>query len=61
MVCPALGGFGAGIIALKYPVILYWGFTNVKEILRTGKSASAPRIWLLAQLVAAKVIAMALG
>ncbi|XP_068498786.1 chloride channel protein CLC-f isoform X2 [Phaseolus vulgaris] len=60
VVCPALGGFGAGIIALKYPGILYWGFTNVEEILRTGKSASAPGIWLLTQLVVAKVIATAL-
>ncbi|KAL5577735.1 hypothetical protein UlMin_019434 [Ulmus minor] len=60
VVCPALGGLGAGIIALKYPGILYWGFTNVEEILRTGKSASAPGIWLLTQLVAAKVVATAL-
>lgn len=60
VVCPALGGLGAGIIALKYPGILYWGFTNVEEILRTGKSASAPGIWLLAQLAAAKVVATAL-
>ncbi|BAT92925.1 hypothetical protein VIGAN_07179400 [Vigna angularis var. angularis] len=60
VVCPALGGFGAGIIALKYPGILYWGFTNVEEILRTGKSASAPGIWLLTQLVVSKVIATAL-
>lgn len=60
VVSPALGGLGAGIIALKYPGILYWGFTNVEEILRTGKSASAPGIWLLTQLVAAKVIATAL-
>lgn len=60
VVCPALGGLGAGIIALKYPGILYWGFTNVEEILRTGKSASAPGIWLLTQLAAAKVIATAL-
>lgn len=58
--CPALGGLGAGIIALKYPGILYWGFTNVDEILRTGKSASAPGIWLLVQLAAAKVVATAL-
>ena len=29
VICPALGGLGAGIIALKYPGILYWGFTNV--------------------------------
>ncbi|XP_010480103.1 PREDICTED: chloride channel protein CLC-f-like isoform X1 [Camelina sativa] len=60
IVCPALGGLGAGIIALKYPGILYWGFTNVEEILHTGKSASAPGIWLLAQLAAAKVVATAL-
>ncbi|GFZ12851.1 chloride channel F [Actinidia rufa] len=58
--CPALGALVARIIALKYPGILYWGFTNVDEILRTGKSASAPGIWLLAQLAAAKVIAAAL-
>ena len=60
VVCPALGGLGAGIIALKYPGILYWGFTNVEEILHTGKSASAPGIGLLAQLAAAKVVATAL-
>ncbi|KAG9136525.1 hypothetical protein Leryth_014372 [Lithospermum erythrorhizon] len=60
VVCPALGGLGAGMIALKYPGILYWGFTNVDEILHTGKTASAPGIWLLAQLAAAKVVATAL-
>lgn len=58
--CPALGGLGAGIIALKYPGILYWGFTNVEEILHTGKIASAPGIGLLTQLAAAKVVATAL-
>lgn len=60
VVCPALGGLGAGVIALRYPGILYWGFTNVDEILRTGKTASAPGIWLLAQLSAAKVVATSL-
>lgn len=60
VVCPALGGFGAGIIALKYPGTLYWGFTNVEEILHTGKSASAPGIWLLTQLAVAKVVATSL-
>ncbi|CAO2040901.1 unnamed protein product [Urochloa humidicola] len=60
IVYPALGGLGAGLIALKYPGILYWGFTNVEEILHTGKSASAPGIWLLTQLAAAKVVATAL-
>ncbi|KAG6498992.1 hypothetical protein ZIOFF_038748 [Zingiber officinale] len=53
-------GLGAGMIALKYPGILYWGFTNVEEILHTGKSASAPGIWLLTQLVCAKVVATAI-
>ncbi|KAF5781351.1 putative CBS domain, chloride channel, voltage gated, chloride channel, core [Helianthus annuus] len=60
IVSPALGGLMAGLIALKYPGILYWGFTNVDEILHTGKTASAPGIWLLAQLAAAKVVATAL-
>ncbi|KAJ0586030.1 putative chloride channel, voltage gated, chloride channel, core [Helianthus annuus] len=60
VVTPALGGLGAGIIALKYPGVLYWGFNNVDEILHTGKIASAPGIWLLAQLAAAKVVATAL-
>ncbi|ONK69279.1 uncharacterized protein A4U43_C05F21190 [Asparagus officinalis] len=60
VVCPALGGLGAGMIALKYPGVLYWGFTNVEEILHTGKTASAPGIWLLAQLAGAKVVATAL-
>ncbi|XP_010928180.1 chloride channel protein CLC-f [Elaeis guineensis] len=60
VVCPALGGLGAGMIALRYPGILYWGFTNVEEILHTGKSASAPGIWLLTQLAGAKVIATTL-
>ncbi|KAG6499376.1 hypothetical protein ZIOFF_039142 [Zingiber officinale] len=54
------GGLGAGMIALKDPGILYWGFTNVEEILHTGKSASAPGIWLLTQLVCAKVVATAI-
>eukprot|EP00252_Welwitschia_mirabilis_P008197 TRINITY_DN19922_c0_g1_i1.p1 TRINITY_DN19922_c0_g1~~TRINITY_DN19922_c0_g1_i1.p1 ORF type:complete len:739 (+),score=142.14 TRINITY_DN19922_c0_g1_i1:507-2723(+) len=57
---PALGGLGAGLIALRYPGILYWGFTNVDEILHTGKSASAPGIWLLTQLIGAKVVATSL-
>ncbi|KHG19218.1 Chloride channel CLC-f -like protein [Gossypium arboreum] len=60
VICPALGGFGAGMIALKYPGILYWGFTNVNEIVHTGKTLSAPGIWLLTQLAAAKVVATAL-
>ncbi|XP_022143472.1 chloride channel protein CLC-f isoform X2 [Momordica charantia] len=60
VVCPALGGLGAGIIALKYPGILYWGFTNVEEILHTGNRPSAPGIWLLTQIAAAKVVATAL-
>jgi H+/Cl- antiporter ClcA len=59
-VTPALGGLGVGIIALKYPGVLYWGFTNVEEILQSGKTASAPGKWLLTQLIAAKVVATSL-
>ncbi|KAG9159855.1 hypothetical protein Leryth_007869 [Lithospermum erythrorhizon] len=49
-----------GMLCGVYPGILYWGFTNVDEILHTGKTASAPGIGLLAQLAAAKVVATAL-
>lgn len=59
-VTPAVGGLGVGLIALKYPGVLYWGFTNVDEILHSGKTASAPGKWLLTQLIAAKVVATAL-
>ncbi|KAH7439203.1 hypothetical protein KP509_04G050000 [Ceratopteris richardii] len=59
-VTPALGGLGVGIIALRYPGVLYWGFTNVEEILQTGKTVSAPGKWLLTQLILAKVVATAL-
>ncbi|KAI5071553.1 hypothetical protein GOP47_0013804 [Adiantum capillus-veneris] len=59
-VTPALGGLGVGIIALRYPGVLYWGFTNVEEILQSGKTVSAPGKWLLTQLVFAKVVATAL-
>lgn len=59
-VTPALGGLGVGIIALRYPGVLYWGFTNVEEILQSGKTVSAPGKWLLTQLIAAKVVATAL-
>ena len=51
----ALEGLGAGIIAFKYPGILYWGFTNVNEILKIEKIATTPGIWLLAQFAATNV------
>ncbi|KAL5537942.1 hypothetical protein UlMin_046205 [Ulmus minor] len=47
-------------LSTVYPGILYWGFTNVEEILRTRKSALALGIRLLTQLVIAKVMATAL-
>ncbi|KAJ7546554.1 hypothetical protein O6H91_08G044500 [Diphasiastrum complanatum] len=59
-VTPALGGLFVGLIALKYPGVLYWGFTNIDEILHSGKTASAPGVSLLTQLLAAKVVATAL-
>lgn len=59
-VSPAVGGLFVGIIALGYPGVLYWGFTNVDEILKTGVTATAPGQLLLAQLTVAKVLATAL-
>lgn len=56
-ITPALGGLCTGLIALKYPGVLYWGFTNVDEILHSGKTASAPGAGLLVQLTFAKIIA----
>lgn len=35
-VTPAIGALFTGVIALRYPGVLYWGFTNVDEILKRG-------------------------
>ncbi|KAH8947467.1 hypothetical protein BDL97_11G042400 [Sphagnum fallax] len=59
-VTPAIGALLLGLIALQYPGVLYWGFTNVNEILQTGVAATAPGQGLLAQLTVAKIIASAL-
>jgi H+/Cl- antiporter ClcA len=59
-VSPAIGGLFVGIIALGYPGVLYWGFTNVDEILKTGVTATAPGQVLLAQLTIVKIVATAL-
>lgn len=59
-ITPAVGGFLAGTIALRYPGVLYWGFTNVDEILKSGLTATAPGQGLLAQLTVAKIVATAL-
>jgi H+/Cl- antiporter ClcA len=59
-VSPAVGGLFVGIIALGYPGVLYWGFTNVDEILKTGVTATAPGQLLLVQLTVAKIVATAL-
>lgn len=56
-VTPAIGGLVTGLIALRYPGVLYWGFTNVDEILHSGKTATAPGQGLLIQLICAKVLA----
>ncbi|EFJ35443.1 hypothetical protein SELMODRAFT_80641 [Selaginella moellendorffii] len=58
-VTPAMGGLGIGLLALAYPGVLYWGFTNVNEIMHSGKDASAPGTSLLTQLVIAKVVSTA--
>lgn len=59
-VTPAIGGLLAGLIALRYPGVLYWGFTNVDEILKSGFTATAPGQGLLAQLTIAKIVATAI-
>lgn len=59
-VTPAIGGLLAGLIALRYPGVLYWGFTNVDEILKSGFTATAPGQGLLAQLTVAKIVATAI-
>ncbi|KAG0624168.1 hypothetical protein M758_3G228900 [Ceratodon purpureus] len=59
-VTPAIGALFTGIIALRYPGVLYWGFTNVDEILKTGFTATAPGQGLLAQLTVAKIVATAM-
>jgi hypothetical protein len=38
-------GLRAGMISPKYPRILSYSFTNVGEILRTGKCALAPGVY----------------
>jgi hypothetical protein len=57
---PAIGALQTGIIALKYPGVLYWGFTNVDEILQVGFTTSAPGQGLLAQIIVLKIIATAM-
>jgi H+/Cl- antiporter ClcA len=59
-VTPAIGALLTGIIALKYPGVLYWGFTNVDEILQVGFTTSAPGQVLLAQIIVFKIIATAI-
>jgi H+/Cl- antiporter ClcA len=59
-VTPAIGALLTGIIALKYPGVLYWGFTNVDEILQVGFTTSAPGQGLLAQIIVLKIIATAM-
>jgi len=59
-VTPAIGAFLTGIIALQYPGVLYWGFTNVDEILKTGFTTTAPGKGLLTQLTIAKIVATAM-
>ncbi|KAL3684926.1 hypothetical protein R1sor_002948 [Riccia sorocarpa] len=56
-VTPAIGGLVTGLLALRYPGVLYWGFTNIDEILHSGKTATAPGQGLLVQLICAKVFA----
>lgn len=59
-ITPAIGAFLTGVIALQYPGVLYWGFTNVDEILKTGSTTTTLRQGLLAELTVAKIVASAM-
>ena len=50
---PAVGGLFTGIVALRYPEVLYQGFGNVNAILQ-NKANYAP--WLLLQILGMKII-----
>lgn len=50
---PALGGMFTGLVAIRYPEVLYQGFGNVNAILQ-NKANYAP--WLLLQILGFKII-----
>ncbi|KAK1576098.1 hypothetical protein Q3G72_010932 [Acer saccharum] len=59
-VFPVMGGLSIGLIALKYPEILYWGFENVDILLESRPFVDGLSANLLIQLVAVKIVATSL-
>ncbi|KAJ3704307.1 hypothetical protein LUZ61_008012 [Rhynchospora tenuis] len=59
-VFPALGGLCVGIMALKYPEVLYWGFENVDILLESRPFTAPLSAPVLFQLVGVKIVATSL-
>ncbi|KAJ4749422.1 Chloride channel protein [Rhynchospora pubera] len=59
-VFPALGGLFVGIMALKYPEVLYWGFENVDILLESRPFTAPLSAPVLFQLVGVKIVATSL-
>lgn len=54
---PPIGGLCVGLVALKYPEVLYWGFANVDVLLESQLPwVRGPPAMLLIQLVGVKVL-----
>lgn len=60
-VFPVLGGLTAGLIALEYPEVLYWGFENVDILLESRPFVNSLPASILIQLVGVKIIATSLS
>ncbi|KAL3700990.1 hypothetical protein R1sor_019012 [Riccia sorocarpa] len=54
---PPLGGLCVGLVSLRYPEVLYWGFANVDVLLESQFPwVKGPPAFLLLQLVGVKVV-----
>lgn len=56
-VFPVVGGFTVGLIALRYPEVLYWGFDNVDTLLESRPFVKGLPVDLLLQLIGIKIVA----
>ncbi|KAL6839843.1 hypothetical protein ACP4OV_029653 [Aristida adscensionis] len=57
---PAFGGLIVGLLALKYPEVLYWGFENVDILLESRPFTSSLSASVLVQLIGVKILATSL-
>nr|CAD1839301.1 unnamed protein product [Ananas comosus var. bracteatus] len=61
-VLPAMGGLTAGLLALAYPEVLYWGFENVDVLLESRPLANdGLSAGILLQLIGVKIVATSLS